>query len=114
VFTNVAGSAATNPSVLNVLPAVAPVVTTQPLNQTVANGQTETFTAAASGTPTPTAQWQLSVDVGASWHDIPNTASDSFTSLPLNPAVNGWEVRAVFTNVAGSVATDPSVLNVTP
>jgi hypothetical protein len=54
------------------------------------------------------------VDVGASWHDIPNTASDSFTSLPLNPAVNGWEVRAVFTNVAGSVATDPSVLNVTP
>jgi alpha-tubulin suppressor-like RCC1 family protein len=113
VFTNVAGSAPTGASVLSVLPAIAPVVTTQPVNQTVANGQTETFSAAASGSPTPTAQWQLSVDGGVSWHDIPNTASDSFTSLPLNPAVNGWEVRAVFTNVAGSAPTDASILSVT-
>jgi hypothetical protein len=113
VFTNVAGSVPTDASVLNVLPSTAPVVTTQPLDQTVANGQTETFSAAATGAPTPTVQWQVSVDGGGRWYDIPNTASDSFTSLPLNPAVNGWEVRALFTNVAGSVPTDASVLNVT-
>ncbi|NBW88043.1 MAG: hypothetical protein EBR23_14750, partial [Planctomycetia bacterium] len=37
---------------------VAPAFTTQPSSQSVAPGVTVTFTAAASGTPTPTYQWQ--------------------------------------------------------
>jgi hypothetical protein len=36
----------------------APVITTQPVSQTVAAGGSVTFTAAANGTPTPTFQWQ--------------------------------------------------------
>ena len=39
------------------LPCVPPHVTLNPLSQTVCAGQTVTFTAAASGTPTPTIQW---------------------------------------------------------
>src|ERR1700724_597141 len=42
----------------------APVVTTQPTSQLYTTGQTLTFTAAASGTPTPTVQWQLLVNRG--------------------------------------------------
>lgn len=36
----------------------APVITTQPTNQTVTAGGTATFTAAATGSPTPTFQWR--------------------------------------------------------
>src|ERR1019366_8230623 len=39
-------------------PAGTPSLTTQPTNQTVAVSRSITFTVAASGTPTPTFQWQ--------------------------------------------------------
>ncbi len=39
----------------------APVVTTNPTSQSVTAGTSVNFTAAASGNPTPTVQWQLSV-----------------------------------------------------
>ena len=51
--------------------AQAPTVTTQPASQTVTAGQTATFTAAASGNPTPTVQWQVSTDSGSTFSDIP-------------------------------------------
>ena len=47
----------------------APMVTANPGNQTVPAGQTVTFTAAASGTPTPTVQWQSSPN-GVSYTNI--------------------------------------------
>ena len=50
--------------------AQAPVVTTQPASQPVTAGQTATFTAAASGNPTPTVQWQVSTDSGSTFSDI--------------------------------------------
>src|SRR5215470_15599256 len=37
---------------------VAPVITTQPVNQTVTAGQTATFTVVASGTAKVSYQWQ--------------------------------------------------------
>jgi hypothetical protein len=43
---------------LEVLGPRSPTITTQPGNQTVTAGQTATFTAAATGSPTPTVQWQ--------------------------------------------------------
>ena len=43
-----------------------PAVTTQPTAQTVNAGGTTTFTAAASGYPTPTVQWEVNTGSGAS------------------------------------------------
>ena len=62
VFTNTAGSVTTSAATLTV--QTAPTVTTQPTNQTVHAGGTATFTAAASGNPTPTVQWTVSTGSG--------------------------------------------------
>jgi len=114
VFTNGTGSdATTTAAVLSVTPSVAPVVTTNPLSQTASYGGTLTFSAAASGTPTPTVQWQLSVDGGSSWFDVAGLTLPSFTSGPLTLFENGWEIRAVFTNVAGTVTTKSATAIVT-
>src|SRR5258708_24202766 len=60
VFTNTAGTATTTVATLTVNNApTLPTITTQPANQTVTAGQTATFTAAATGSPTPTVQWQM-------------------------------------------------------
>jgi len=48
----------------------APAITLQPDSQTVVEGDTASFTAAANGTPAPTVQWQVSSNSGASFSDI--------------------------------------------
>jgi GH25 family lysozyme M1 (1,4-beta-N-acetylmuramidase) len=48
----------------------APVIAQQPLGQLAAAGQTATFTASASGTPSPTVQWQQSTNGGTSFENI--------------------------------------------
>ncbi len=112
VFTNSAGSVTSNPATLTVVARVAPSITTQPQDQTVTSGQTATFSAVASGAPTPTVQWQLSVDGGATWGSVAGLTSPSFTSGPVTWFENGWKVRAVFTNSAGSVTSNPATLTV--
>ena len=62
VFTNAAGTATTTAATLTV--QTAPSVTANPTNQTVNAGGTATFTAAASGNPTPSVQWEVSTDSG--------------------------------------------------
>jgi hypothetical protein len=113
VFTNGSGTATTNPATLTVTPSVAPVVTTNPLSQSVSYGGTLTFSASASGTPTPTVHWQLSVDGGSSWIDLPQTTADPVTTGILTSFENGWETRAVFTNPAGTATTSPATITVT-
>jgi hypothetical protein len=91
----------------------APVITAQPSNQTVTVGQTATFTAAASGSPPPMIQWQVSSDGGKTFTNISGATS---TTLTLNAAVagssNGNEYRAVFTNSLGSTTTSAATLTV--
>src|SRR5262249_11112654 len=45
--------------------SVAPAITTQPMSLSINPGQTASFTAAASGSPTPTVQWQVSTNGGS-------------------------------------------------
>ena len=113
VFTNTAGSATTNAATLTVNAAtVKPTVTLQPSNQTVTDGSTVSFTAAASGTPSPTVQWQLSTNGGATFNNIAGATATtlSFTTVLTQ---NGTQVRAVFTNTAGSATTNAATLTVT-
>ena len=93
---------------------IAPVVTTQPTSQSVPSGGTLTFTAGASGTPTPTVQWQYSVDGGTSWSNLAGFTAASFTAGPLTAFENGWEVRAVFTNAGGTATSNAATITITP
>jgi hypothetical protein len=86
----------------------APVVTTNPMSQSATSG-TVTFTAAASGSPAPTVQWQVSTNGGASFSDIPGATSTSL-NVTVSPAVNGNQYRAVFTNGCGTATTTAAIL----
>ncbi len=87
--------------------ALAPAVTAEPSNVSVQAGSPVSFSAAASGDPTPTVQWQVSANAGASWAP----ASPSFAA---SAPESGNEYRAVFTNSAGSATSDPATLTVQP
>ena len=60
-------------------PDVAPSITTNPTNQSVFAGQDATFSAAASGLPTPGVQWQVSTDGGSTFSPVPGATSDTLT-----------------------------------
>ena len=116
VFTNDAGSATTNPATLTVSAPSAPTVTLQPTDQASHPGDTVSFTATASGDPDPTVVWQVSSDGGTAWSNIQfngTSTSDQLSGEVFGTFENGWEVRAVFTNGAGSATTNPATLTVT-
>ncbi len=89
----------------------APAVTTQPTDTTVNDGQTATFSAAASGNPTPGVQWQVSADSGTTWTNILG-ANATTLSLPVTVADTGKQVRAVFANSIGTATTSAANLTV--
>ncbi|MDL9979512.1 beta strand repeat-containing protein [Microbacterium sp. ASV49] len=99
----------------------APAVTTPPVAVSVLAGDPVSLSAAASGFPAPTVQWQRS-DGGGPWTDVSGATS---TTLGFTAALadDGASFRAVFTNVAGStpssaatvtVSTKPSIASVSP
>jgi hypothetical protein len=112
VFDNGYGSATTNPATLTVaVPESAPQITTEPTSQSVVIGAYATFTAAASGNPVPTVQWQVSTDNGDTWGNVSGGTSTSYAVLGSG-ADNGYEFRAIFSNSVGSQATNTVRLTV--
>lgn len=87
----------------------APLVTQNPVSQTVTPGNSVTFTAAASGSPTPTVQWQVSTDNGGSFNNIPGATNTSLT-FTTQASDDGHQFRAVFTNSCGTATTTAAVL----
>ncbi|MGA2845741.1 MAG: immunoglobulin domain-containing protein [Candidatus Acidiferrales bacterium] len=110
VFMNASGSATTTPATLTV--NTAPAITTNPANVTVAAGAPATFTAAASGTPTPTVQWQVSTSGGA-FTNVSGATSTTLSIAVTTGAMNGNKYQAVFTNASGSATTTAATLTVT-
>ena len=88
----------------------APIVTLQPLDDGVVTQTTATFTAQASGAPTPSVQWQRSTD-GSTWVDIAGATSTTYSFTPT-VGENGYQYRAVFTNSAGTATTSAATLDV--
>ncbi|HLW95814.1 MAG TPA: G1 family glutamic endopeptidase [Solirubrobacteraceae bacterium] len=86
---------------------VAPAITLQPENIAVPYGSPVTLSAAASGVPAPTLQWQVSANGGATWA---NTSATFTATAPMN----GDSFRAIFTNAAGATMTNPISLTVDP
>jgi autotransporter-associated beta strand protein len=109
VFTNTAGAATATAALLTVW--TVPAVTTDPTNQTIGVGGTVTFTAAASGYPTPSVQWEVLAVGGSSFQAIPGATSTTLT-FTANDAENGDQYEAVFANSAGEAPTTAATLTV--
>ena len=117
VATNSGNTATSNPAQLTVTVVatnVAPQFTAQPVAQTVTIGAGASFSATASGTPTPTYQWSKngSVLVGAtaSTYTIASTAltdAGTFTVVATNAAGSASSNAVTLTvNPAGNAPTD--------
>jgi large repetitive protein len=90
----------------------APVVTTNPVDQpNVAPGSSVSFSAAASGVPAPTVQWQRSTDGGTSFTNIAGATSTTYT-FTAAAGDDGNKYRAVFTNSVGTATTTAATLGV--
>ena len=92
---------------------IAPVVTANPVSQTVTAPATATFTVAASGTPAPTYQWMQSVNGGA-YTAISGAASASYTTSATTVSESGTQFKCVASNAAGSVTSSAASLTVNP
>jgi uncharacterized repeat protein (TIGR02543 family) len=88
----------------------APSITLQPNSQAVESGSTASFTASATGNPTPTVQWSVSTNDGSSWSAISGATATTYSVT--SAANNGYEYEAVFTNMHGSATTTPAQLTV--
>jgi hypothetical protein len=94
-------------------PLSPPVVTSNPVDQSVPAGSTATFSAAANGDPTPTVQWEVSTNGGASFASIPGATSTTL-SLTAVGSDKGDLYRAEFSNgVGGPSTTNTATLTIT-
>jgi hypothetical protein len=82
----------------------APQVTANPVDQTVQPATTVTFSAAATGVPAPTVQWQRSTDGGATFTTITGATSTTYT-FTAALSDDGNQYRAMFTNGIGTPAS---------
>jgi hypothetical protein len=98
-------------STLDVEALAAPKITLNPSSQTVTAGDPVSFTAAATGIPEVTVQWQVSTDGGHTFADITGATSTTLTFV-TDTSENGYEYRAVFTNSAGTATTTAALLTV--
>mgnify|MGYP003281716724 CR=1 FL=1 len=88
-----------------------PVITSQPQDVTVKDGETATFTVVATGTDL-TYQWERDTGKGfEKWGGIYGKSA-SFTTGVLSEECNGFKYRCIVSNSAGSVISDSATLTV--
>jgi len=90
-----------------------PVITQQPKSVEVSAGASPSFTATATGSPTPTVQWQRSIDSGSTWNNISGASTTTYSLNSVTSGQNGWAFRAVFTNTNGSRTSPTATLGIT-
>jgi hypothetical protein len=114
VVINASGSVTSNAANLTVNPApVAPIITSEPSNVTIAAPATATFSVAATGTPAPTYQWMQSIN-GGSFTNINGAVSVSYTTPATTVANSGTQYECIVTNASGSVTSNAANLTVNP
>lgn len=100
--TNAFGSVTSSNAQLTVLPPVAPVIVTQPQDQTTVLGGLAVFSVVVTGTP-PVYQWTLNGNA------IQNATNSFFTLFNAHPADQG-EYAVQVTNLAGYVTSSSATL----
>ena len=83
-----------------------PTITAQPANQSVAVGQTATFTVVASGTAPLTYQWQKNQV------NIAGATAATYTTPPTTNADNGASFQVIVTNPVTSITSSAAILTV--
>lgn len=113
IASNSVGSATSGAAMLTVVPApAAPVITAAPAGLTVGATHDATFSAAASGQPTPSLQWQVSTDGGGTFANINGAVGASYTAYGVSTAQDGWRYRVVASNSQGSATSAAAALTV--
>jgi hypothetical protein len=112
---NVTGEVVSSPALLSVAERlIPPVVTLDPVGITVTEGETASFSAAASGKPLPTIQWQQRSASNEPWADVPGATQGTYTTAPSTLAMSGLQLRALFSSRAGQAGSQVAPLTVRP
>jgi hypothetical protein len=90
----------------------APVFTTHPKDVTAYVGEEATFTVVVTGNPTPTLQWEASLDGGTTWFDVYNQTNATYIGGNLITSISGTLVRCVATNRVATVRSNIAMLTV--
>lgn len=91
-------------------PGTGPVITTEPVSQSICSGYNVTFTSAATGALSQ--QWQVSTDGGTSWNNISGQTGTALTLNNVTPAQNNNRYRCVYTGQCNTTNTAVAVLTV--
>jgi len=107
---------ATGNIVLNVpaggtLPSSPPVFSRNPLNQSVPQGQTATFTVTVTGSPTPTLYWRKNGQVLADGGQVSGSSTETLQITGVLPA-DSASYDCVATNAAGVATSAAAYLTV--
>jgi Immunoglobulin domain len=105
VISNTVGNVTSQNATLTI--RTAPTITTQPANQSVAVGQTATFSVVASGTAPLTYQWRKNGT------NIAGATSASYTTPATVIGDNSAAFTVVVSNGAGNITSNPATLTVT-
>jgi alpha-tubulin suppressor-like RCC1 family protein len=105
----VAALACAGPSLAGV---TKPVITKQPVSVTVEVGAQASFTAAATGTPNPSVQWEALYPEEGTWVALSKGQSTTYTLARAEAAENGTSYRARFHNSGGEAYTEEATLTV--
>ncbi len=109
---NLAGTVQSSNALLTVTAAiVAPAITQQPADASVAVGTSASFTVVASGS-SPAYQWQRSTDGGATFTDIPGANAGGFTLPNAQLPDSSSQFRVHVSNAAGMVDSRAATLTV--
>jgi len=114
VATNAVGSTTSNAGTLAVTGSSAPLITLQPVGQTVNQGAVVTLTAIDAGTPAPSLQWYRGGTALSNGGVVSGAQTTTLTLTGVTPSNNGI-YTLVASNGVGSAATSTGAqLTVTP
>jgi uncharacterized membrane protein YgcG len=115
VVSNSQGDTTSDVATLTVNPN--PIITTQPVSQTINVGQRTTFTVAAIGAPTISYRWQI-LGTDSLWASlVSNTTYSSATTATLTASnvtrdMSGAQYRCYVSNYAGNITSGTATLTV--
>ncbi|WP_417238401.1 GEVED domain-containing protein [Bizionia sp.] len=93
-----------------------PSISTQPANATRVIPNNATFSVTATGTPTPTYQWQVSTNGGTTWNNVTGgsgATTNTYTTGATSAPMNGNQYRCIVTNSCGAVNSNAATLTLT-
>lgn len=105
LVTGCAGVITSNAATLTVNETVS--ITTQPASVNVCSGGDGVFNVVAIGS-SPTYQWQVSTDGGATWTNVPGATADGLTINNVTTAQHNNQYRVLINNICGTPVTSTS------